>query len=77
MKNEVIEIAINSLQKTVKESDELFKKNEVSHAYIIGTLEGAINAVVGFLKEQMQNEEALAIIEQMEQEDFDKRDIGF
>jgi hypothetical protein len=30
MKNEVIEIAINSLQKTVKESDELFKKNEVS-----------------------------------------------
>lgn len=77
MKNEVIEIAINALQKTVKESNELFKTKEQSEAYVIGMLQGSINAVVEFLKEEMQNEETLAIIERMEQEDFDKRDIGF
>jgi hypothetical protein len=39
-------------------------------------LQGTINATISFLKEQLADEEALAMIERLEDEDFVKKDLG-
>jgi pyrimidine operon attenuation protein/uracil phosphoribosyltransferase len=84
MKKETVEMAIRVLKNSIIESEEMFQKKEVSNPYIIGMLQGSISAVAEFLEKQLEREEEiemlkheLDIIKQFEQEDFDKRDIGF
>ena len=77
MNKETIKVAVEVLKNSIKESDEMFHKKEVSHSYIIGMLQGAMSAVAEFLEKQVERAEDLEMIERMEQEDFDKRDIGF
>ena len=76
MKNAIIEVVIEELQKVVKESDEMFNNPDIHLARTVGFLQGSINGTISFLKEQLANEEALAIIERLEDEDFVKRDLG-
>jgi hypothetical protein len=76
MRNSAVEITINSLQTLVKSSDEMFADKNISDARTIGFLQGSINGVVSFLKDQLRDEEALAMIERLEDEDFVKRDLG-
>ena len=76
MRNSVVEVTINSLQTLVKTSDEMFADKDISDARTIGFLQGSINGIVSFLKEQLRDEEALAILERLEDEDFVKRDLG-
>ena len=75
MSHSVVEVTINSLQTLVKSSDEMFADKNISDARTIGFLQGSINGVVSFLKDQLRDEEALAILERLEDEDFAKRDI--
>jgi hypothetical protein len=49
---------------------------ETHPARTVGFLQGTINATISFLKEQLADEEALAMIERLEDEDFVKKDLG-
>ena len=76
MKNSTIEVVIEALQNAVKESDKRLADLEIHPARTVGFLQGSINATISFLKEQLADEEALAMIERLEDEDFVKKDLG-
>jgi uncharacterized membrane protein len=76
MKNSTVEVVIGALQSAVKESDRMLADIETHPARTVGFLQGTINATISFLKEQLADEEALAMIERLEDEDFVKRDLG-
>jgi len=76
MKNSTIEVVIEALQNAVKESDKRLADPDMHLARTVGFLQGTINATISFLKEQLADEEALAMIERLEDEDFVKRDLG-
>ena len=76
MKELQIEIAIKLLKKAVKDSNRMFDTKEQSEAYIIGMLQGTINAMVEHLQSTI-DESDLAMIKQMEADDFGARDIGY
>jgi len=59
MKKETVEMAIKVLKNSIKESDEMFHKQEVSHSYIVGMLQGAMSAVAEFLEKQVERVEGL------------------
>jgi hypothetical protein len=59
MKKETVEMAIKVLKNSIKESDEMFHKKEVSHSYIVGMLQGAMSAVAEFLEKQVERVEGL------------------
>jgi hypothetical protein len=76
MKNSTIEVVIEALQNAVKESDKRLADPDYHLARTVGFLQGSINATISFLKNQLAEEEALAMIERLEDEDFVKRDLG-
>jgi hypothetical protein len=76
MKNSTIEVVIEALQHAVKESDKRLADPDYHLARTVGFLQGSINATISFLKDQLAEEEALAMIERLEDEDFVKRDLG-
>jgi hypothetical protein len=76
MKELQIEIAIKLLKKAVKDSNRMFDEKEQSEAYIIGMLQGTINAMVEHLQSTI-DEKDLAMIEKMEADDFGAKDIGY
>jgi len=76
MKNSTIEAVIKVLQNTVKESDEMFANPEITHARTVGFLQGSINGTISFLQEALAKQETLAMIERLEDEDFNRRGLG-
>jgi len=76
MKNSTIEVVIHALQGAVEESDRMITDINIHPARTAGFLQGSINATISFLKDQLAEEEALAMIERLEDEDFVKRDLG-
>jgi hypothetical protein len=76
MKELQIEIAIKLLKKAVEDSNRMFDEKEQSEAYIIGMLQGTINAMVEHLQSTI-DEKDLAMIEKMEADDFGAKDIGY
>jgi hypothetical protein len=44
-------VLVESLEKVLEKSNELFQNQTQPHAYIVGYLEGAIRAAIGELKD--------------------------
>ena len=54
MKNYEIEVLKEMLEKQLAESDKMWNEKEVSHAQIVGYLQGTIKGIIGHLETKLE-----------------------
>ena len=57
MKKYEIEVLIETMQKNLAESEEMWNGKEISHAQIVGYLQGTIKGVISHLETKINNEQ--------------------